>query len=319
MPAGLEPHDQDERAQAESLARVQAGGIPVGAERRLASIRDAGESFTSDLSTADFALCHQLGLRPLAQVMGSSIYQVGYEQGWPGESLAGGGLLFGGGEGYVAEMETLSRAWNEARERSLARLAREAALVGADVVVGVELRTDVSTFGDSVSTPVIDYAAIGTAVRAPEGGAGRRARDGAPVLTELGVADYVKLVSAGLEPAGIAGWSAVFISTYGYNTAQRIRPAGGLLAGQECFELREFTAALYAARERVMAGVAEQARAAGAAGIVGVRVSHHIAPRALGSGNQSALMVTFHAIGTAIRDGGKARFTAPKTIVDLTT
>ena len=46
-------------------------------------------AFTSDLSINGFALCHQLGLTPLSQVMGSSIYQMGYQEAVVGR---GGGL-----------------------------------------------------------------------------------------------------------------------------------------------------------------------------------------------------------------------------------
>src|SRR5579864_8621071 len=70
--------EEAEREQEESLQRVQRGDIPIAAERRLRELAGRGGSFTSDLSVADFALCHQSGLRPLSQVMGSSIYQVGY-------------------------------------------------------------------------------------------------------------------------------------------------------------------------------------------------------------------------------------------------
>jgi hypothetical protein len=54
----------DERRQAESLARIEQGGIPLAAEAGLHELGERGGSFTSDLSVADFALCHQLGLRP---------------------------------------------------------------------------------------------------------------------------------------------------------------------------------------------------------------------------------------------------------------
>ena len=44
-------------------------------------MRESGGSpFTSDLSVSEFALMHAIGARPLAQVMGSSIYHVGWQQ-----------------------------------------------------------------------------------------------------------------------------------------------------------------------------------------------------------------------------------------------
>ena len=118
---------QQEREDELSLARIEAGDIPLSAERRLQELRDHGGSFTSDLSVSGFALCYQLGLKPLSQVMGRSIYQVGYQGAtWP--TMMGGNLL--------SELTTLSEAWNEARRRALNRLELEARHAGADAVVG---------------------------------------------------------------------------------------------------------------------------------------------------------------------------------------
>ncbi len=133
---GPEPTQaEQEREQQESLARIEAGGIPLSAERRLQELGArradgaAGGSFTSDLSVNGFALCHQLGLKPLSQVMGSSIYQMGYQGAW-------GAPGFGGGGGILIELDTLSQALNEVRGRALVRLGEEARHVGADAVVG---------------------------------------------------------------------------------------------------------------------------------------------------------------------------------------
>lgn len=106
----LEHQEQEQQ----SLARIEAGGIPLSAERRLSELREHGGSFTSDLSVSAFALCHRLGLTPVAQVMGSSIYQVGYQSStWP--MMMGGSVL--------TELDTLSDAWNEVRRRALNRLS----------------------------------------------------------------------------------------------------------------------------------------------------------------------------------------------------
>jgi uncharacterized protein YbjQ (UPF0145 family) len=317
----LEPADTDEGEQAESLARIEAGDIPLQAERRLGGLSESSDSYTSDLSTADFALCRQVGLRPLAQVMGSSIYQVGYQQsvGWIG---LGRGVQFAGG--LVTELDTLTDAWNEARTRALDRLGREAQVVGADAVVGVDLRADASNWADSMNSGVIQYSVIGTAVRREHraadvhgAGGGERPHDRQPVLTELSVADYAKLVSANIEPAGIVGWSSVFFSTYGFGTAIRAQP-GLLTTGQESFELREFTQAIYAAREQVVERMGAQAQSLGASGIVGVRISHNMNRQVQGQSAGGGLMVTFHAIGTAIRDATPTTPAAPKTTIDLT-
>src|ERR1700722_15345721 len=90
-----EPADPGESPaeQAQSLLQVERGGIPLGAERRLRELGEHGGAFTSDLSVCYFALCHQLGMKPVSQVMGSSIYQVGY-QSTPWPSAMGGAFMF---------------------------------------------------------------------------------------------------------------------------------------------------------------------------------------------------------------------------------
>ena len=149
-------------------------------------------AYTSDLSVGDFALCDQLGLQPLAQVMGSSIYQVGWESArWPSTW----------GEGVMYELDTLSDAWNKVRELALGRLAKEATRVGADAVIGVDLRTGTHDFAEGG----VEQIVIGTAVRHTRGVGGDQI-SAKPVLTELSVADYAKLLQAGVEPLGVVAW-----------------------------------------------------------------------------------------------------------------
>ena len=49
------------------------------------------------------------------------------------------------------------------------------------------------------------------------GSAPTRSRREQPVLTELSVADYALLLRAGIEPAGIVAWSAVFFVGYSFD------------------------------------------------------------------------------------------------------
>ncbi len=299
-PQGDEPESTvaAEAEQEESLARVEQGGIPLAAERRLRALGERGGSFTSDLSVADFALCHQLGMRPLSQVMGSSIYQVGYQTTpWP--SMMGGSFMF--------EMDALSDAWNEVRRRALNRLEQEAGHVGADAVVGVELRTGAHDWAENA----IEYMVVGTAVRHAE------THNGAPVLTELSVADYSKLATAGIEPLGIVAWSSVFFVAASYST-QMLTGSFGFTQNQE---LRQFTQGVYSAREAVVGRMSAQATQLGASGVIGVRISHAIQRVSLGGGRyeRGGLSVTFHAIGTAIREPQDATLHAPETTIDLTT
>jgi uncharacterized protein YbjQ (UPF0145 family) len=311
---------QQQEEQQESLARIEAGGIPLSAERRLSELRERGGSgsFTSDLSVSGFALCHQLGLTPLSQVMGSSIYQLGYQGAWGATGYGGGAVLL--------ELDTLSQALNEVRGRALVRLGEEARHVGADAVVGVQTRAGESQL--DTGTLALEHVVVGTAVRR----AGAHAKH--PVLTELSVAEYAMLLQGGFEPRGIVAHSAVFFTSYVYGgmVGGGVLAGGGpLTMGVQSFELREFTQAVYSAREAVMQQIAGQASSLGASGVVGVKIDHSVRPHTLSGGGVGmggglaggrelrGMMVTFTAVGTAIHQHGKATVKAPKPTVDLFT
>ncbi len=59
-------------------------GLPAEAKARLAHSQAADSKvFTSDLSVNEFVLLHQAGFEPLGLVMGTSMYQIGYQRaGW---------------------------------------------------------------------------------------------------------------------------------------------------------------------------------------------------------------------------------------------
>jgi uncharacterized protein YbjQ (UPF0145 family) len=228
----------------------------------------------------------------------------------------GGAVLF--------ELDSLSQALNEVRGRALVRLGEEAHHVGADAVVGVQTRAGESQL--DTGTLALEYVVVGTAVR----------REGAhakhPVLTELSVAEYAMLLQGGFEPLGIVAHSAVFFTSYVFGGM--VAGGGALTMGVRNFELREFTQAIYSAREAVMQQIAGQASSLGAAGVVGVKIEHSVRPHALSGGmgmggglggglaggrELRGLMVTFTAVGTAIQQHGDVTVEAPKPVVDLFT
>jgi uncharacterized protein YbjQ (UPF0145 family) len=304
-----DPAGQQQQEQEQSLARVEQGGIPLSAERRLRELSERGGSFTSDLSVNGFALCHQLGLKPMSQVMGSSIYQMGYQGAYGPMGYGSGAILI--------ELDTLSQALNEVRGRALVRLGEEARHVGADAVVGVQTRAGESQL--ETGTLALEHVVVGTAVRRE----GARAKH--PVLTELSVAEYAMLVQGGFEPLGIVAWSAVFFTSYVYGGMAGAGMLGGgsMTMGVQSFELREFSQAVYSAREAVMQRITGQAASLGAAGVVGMKIGHTVRPHTIGGGvgmrEMRGLMVTFTAVGTAIQQHGNHTIKAPKPVVDLFT
>jgi uncharacterized protein YbjQ (UPF0145 family) len=215
----------------------------------------------------------------------------------------------------VIELDVLGAAWNEARSRALVRLQREAAEVGADAVVGVQVSTQTRELGQS-GGGAIEYSVVGTAVARDKRDAAQPAQRG-PVLTELGVADYVKLLAAGFEPASIVGSSAVFFSTYAFGARAGLLGSSAMGIAASNFELTEYTQTIYAARARAMEAVHAQTQALGAHGVVGVRIDRRAQQQSLGNSNRTGMMVTFHVLGTAIYEDRAPTPPVPRMTMDL--
>jgi uncharacterized protein YbjQ (UPF0145 family) len=280
----LDPEQAAEQAarDQESLERLQQGHVPLAAAERLARLKEGAAAFASDLSVPEFALLHNLGITPLTLVMGSSIYQVGWQARY-----------------YNAptEIDTLSRAYNESRRLALARLLEETQLAGADAVVGVRIEQGSHDW----SAGSVEFIAVGTAVRLPQA---LRTAQG-PVLTDLDGQQFWRLCAAGIRPVGIAAHTSVHYVPATWQTARAI--GGGMFGGGASWynqELVDFTQGVYDAREKAMAYVTAQAAALGADGIVGVRVDEHATTRRVARGGIECddLIVTFHVMGTAVRE-----------------
>ena len=172
-----------------SIARVAAGGIPTRAEERLAE--EAGPNrklFTSDLSVSAFLLARDAGCEPIAQVMGSSIFHVGQIPDYKGKT---------------SEIMVISDAHRESRRAALSRLFQEAQLVGADAVIGVQLRDRMITMGSrgkggDDGGEVLEFTVVGTAVRAPW----ITHPPNHPIITDLSGQDLWALAQDGFEPCG---------------------------------------------------------------------------------------------------------------------
>src|SRR2546423_1402597 len=130
---GESPEAKQRREDSEQS--LQMGGLPLNAIDRLreqASRQGTpGHIFTSDLSVNELALVRQAGYEPLVQVMGSSVYHVGWQYMPTGYWSNWGGAS--------SEMTVLTQAFYNARHLALGRLQQEAALLGATGVVGVRL------------------------------------------------------------------------------------------------------------------------------------------------------------------------------------
>jgi uncharacterized protein YbjQ (UPF0145 family) len=251
--------------------------------------------FTSGLSVAHFALTAEAGVRPVCQVMGSSVYQVGW-QGYPWGT--------GMGRSRSVELTQLTEAWNTARRLALGRLEEEAAAAGCHAVHDVTFESR----GHDFLADSVEIVVNGTAVHLDGADAAR------PVLTDLSMSDYVLLRSGGYEPVGVVASTSVFYVVAGWSTQ---RATSNWQRFQPNQELEDFTQGVYEAREMALGRASNQAKSLGAGGMVGVDVDHRIAVREYEQGGtrRKDLIVTFHVLGTAIAPHGEHRPLAPDTVV----
>lgn len=291
--AEQQQRESEARAEAEAtIASLRAGSIPVPAQRRLDKLRQHGGLFTSDLSVNEFLLAREAGIRPISQVMGSSVYHVGWQSlnTW---SLASG------------ELTVLSNAINTARDLALARLAEEARRAGGDVVLGVHL-TSVD-----IGERLIEYQAIGTAATVQHTPASRTIG-----LTNLPGQDFWKLYRAGYWPLGVVAGSTVYHAIPGWGGQMAMSGWGGWYNQ----ELTDFTQGLYAARHLAMRRVSSRAESLHAAGVVGVRIDQHQEEYEIESAGsrRTDMVFTFHVVGTAIANLERGEnLPAVNPIVDL--
>jgi uncharacterized protein YbjQ (UPF0145 family) len=198
-----------------SVNEIAAGRLPLQAQWRIAeqrARRDAGESgsFTSNLTTGEFAAIRSVGFSPVGQVMGSAVYNVGwsytgcgYAGAYPG--MRAGPMVFnsGGfsGQGMagsriagapVVEVPSVRNLLEQARHRAVERMRAECQGLGGDGVVGVRLT--LRNFYDNG----VEFAAIGTAVRADGGN-----RPPRPFTSDLSGQDFAKLLRGGFVPVDL--------------------------------------------------------------------------------------------------------------------
>jgi uncharacterized protein YbjQ (UPF0145 family) len=307
------------------------GAVPSAAEQRLAEIT-GGQLFTSTLGVEEFALLSMLGPTPLAQVMGASVHQVGWQYLPP--SAQWGGDVF-------TPLTVVMQAWDDARRLAFKRMTAEAQTVGADAVVGVTLKRGEHDWARGS----VDYLVSGTAIRT---GASDAPAPGRPVLSDLSVQEYWKLATAGWAPAGIVAATSVFFVAQSVGTAWRRR--ANVASNQE---LTEFSRGFSEARKRAVSLLRGQAERIDADGVVGVEFDHDVSrekldvakysygyqggyqsgyrsnrtsmttyamgaqPANQGRDSRSGVVVTIQAVGTAIRRQQRIEMPAPQTVMRM--
>ncbi|MGH7903069.1 MAG: heavy metal-binding domain-containing protein [Candidatus Dormibacteraceae bacterium] len=274
-PAGTGFDESDLRA-------LAAGDLPPRIRRRLDAQRGRG-SWTSDFSVDELAAVRSVGFSPLSQVMGSSVYQVG----WAG---AGGcGAYFS-----AYEMTPYVQALQQARGLALRRLALEAAELGADGVVGLRFNVRWLDLGGSgmsgQSAGQYEFSAIGTAIRGrPPAGAPHRT-----FLSALTGQQFAKLLRAGYVPCDLVmGITAIYVHS---NWRMQMQQSSWINQ-----EMGDYTNAMMAARHQAMGRLREAVLKTGADGAVGSDVSVQV--KGVRCPYQEGVedhVIEFFAMGTAV-------------------
>jgi len=337
-PKPPESTDEERRAAEADLERIRQGSIPLSAEQRLKRLSTASTPFfTSDLSAKEYALAQASGLRPIAQVMGSSVVQrswlqnqgvslanrsvslanrardygterlntqgfnfnnQGVDIGSQGLNLGNQGLYYTSGE-----IPALAEPWNIARTRAFNRLGEEASLAGADGVIGIEMNADSASESGN-----IELVVFGTAVRDSKPGEW-------PYLSmcTLSGQDVDKLRRVGASPRGVVGHTVVYSVQLGMDSAW-IMNSGGLFGGgaRANAEISEISQGVYDARDRVMLEIRRQGNDLGANCILVSVLKHTIEHYEYEQSGYKYhyFHVTMHFLGTAIAVGDREPYPA---------
>ncbi len=271
---------QDDHAQRDQ-ERLAQGRLPLGAELRLTDLRKQGRFFTSNLSVNELALAATEGIRPLGQVMGSTVYHVGWQYTPLYQST---------------ELVTLSHAQYHARLLAISRLQQEARLLGAHGVIGVRLERKAYDWGENL----LEFAAWGTAVALPDQPIPEH-----PFVCALSGQDYYALRRGGFAPVGFAFGTCTYYHVASYTT-QWVNQGGIFGGGMINQELTDYTQAVYLARHAAMSRLGEEATRVAADGVVGVTIEDNIRMYEVKINDQERrdLVVEFTALGTAVVSAG---------------
>ena len=243
---------------------------PEAAGTRLAHTAGAEETgvFTSDLSVSEYVLLGEAGFEPLGFVIGSSIYHIGIQVGRWSQNQ---------------ELQVLTQAMYNARELAMTRMQSEADHLGADGIVGVDLKMQMYAWGQGA----LEFIATGTAVRALAGTGAHKAPDGRAFTSDLSAQDFFRLLAAGAVPVAFVLGTCVYHIAH-QSAMQSLRQTG------QNREMPQFTQGVYEARELALSRMQAEATQARSSGIVGVtvEVKNHV---------WGAHATEFLATGTAIR------------------
>ena len=223
--------------------------------------------------------CHvDAGYQPMKFVMGNVAYSLGI-----GRGLTGGLRTMAKGE-----VQEYSQMYNGIRHLALRRMKEEAAAIGANAVVDVNI--DIRPFGPGI----VELLMTGTAAHHPRLAQGRLTADQV-ATSELSGEELWNFAKLGYAPVELV----MSTSVYSLGVVGGI---GTLFSGMAKGELSELTALVYRARENCLELMRREAMRVGAERVIGARL--HI--REISQG-----LIEVVAIGTAARPAADMAPTTP--------
>jgi len=272
----------------ESLRSLSLGGLPARAQRRIWEHNQAAQPiFTSTFSPAEGVVAAATGITPVSQVMGSSVYHLG----------------FAAFSSYTSgELGPFTLAYEQARSLALGRLQQEATLLRAHAVVDVRFERREFEWGAGL----LEFQAIGTAVRLANAPVPERA-----ALTLLSVDDLYKLHLAGYAPVAIAMGNCFWYEHHADCASE------GSWFSQE---LTSHTRAARQARLLAVERFRHAARHFSAHGVVGTRVDRYGYDREyeVNDSKHTSFVLDLVVMGTAVvRRENPVQPPRPFLVVDL--
>ncbi len=247
------------------MATSWEGDLPQAARDRMHEIRGSS-TWGSALSTQEFNAILGVGFDPVGQVLGTAVFQIGYQGGY-GCSGAWSGYL-----GQNMSTDVSSRAWAPfsalvqamytARRTALGRAVAECTALGGDGIVGASLKVHRFAAGG------LEFTALGTAVRARGSVRPRR-----PFTSHVTGQEFAKLIHAGYVPTGLA----LGISIASRHDDYRTRAALSRWAGNQ--EVPGYTQLINNARHDARNQLLKDARQHGGDGVVVDEVDLRIGER----------------------------------------
>ncbi|MHB2016660.1 MAG: heavy metal-binding domain-containing protein [Candidatus Xenobia bacterium] len=262
--------------------RLSEGGVPKSAEDRLrAQTTRKKPFFAANLSVNELGLVRKTEYHAVGQVMGSSIYHLGWQftpSTW-------------GSWGNSQELDTLTQAHLHARTLALDRIKWETRLLNAHGVVGVRFDRKMYDWG----THLIEFSLMGTAIRIE----GAPPTDN-PFVSDVSGEEFYQLWQAGFAPVGFAYGNCFWYQVASWGNTQASQ---GLFTRNQ--ELSDFSRAVQNAQWKAKRRMEQSCLDAGGTGVVGVRIEEEVRPHEVSTGDHSHrtdLIVHVQMYGTAIRE-----------------